>query len=43
MDYLIVSHLAPAWIGAAIYAAGIVCLFPASRNVTLPTNDRSLR
>jgi hypothetical protein len=43
MDYLIVSHLAPAWIGAAIYAVGVVCLFPASQNVTLPTNDRLLR
>jgi hypothetical protein len=29
MNYLIVSHLAPAWAGAAIYAVGIVCLFPA--------------
>jgi hypothetical protein len=28
MGYLIPSHLAPAWIGAAIYATGIICLFP---------------
>ena len=32
MGYLIVSHLAPAWTGAAIYAVGIICLFPASRD-----------
>jgi hypothetical protein len=31
MGYLIVSHLAPAWVGAAIYAVGIVCLFPVSQ------------
>jgi hypothetical protein len=37
MDYLIVSHLAPAWAGAAIYAVGIVCLFPVSREVAMPT------
>jgi len=30
MRYLSVSHLAPAWIGAAIYTVGIVCLFPGS-------------
>jgi hypothetical protein len=28
MHYLIPSHLAPAWAGAAIYLVGIVCLFP---------------
>ena len=38
MGYLIVSHLAPACIGAAIYATGIVCLFPASRDVAPSTN-----
>ena len=27
MRYLIASHLAPAWAGAAVYAVGIVCLF----------------
>ena len=32
MGYLSVSHLAPAWAGAAIYAAGIVCLRPAMRS-----------
>jgi hypothetical protein len=30
MGYVIVSHLIPAWIGAAIYTVGIVCLFPTS-------------
>jgi len=30
MHYLSVSHLAPAWAGATIYALGIVCLRPAS-------------
>src|ERR1700757_3420284 len=33
MGYLIPSHLAPAWTGAAIYAVGIGCLFPGSREV----------
>jgi len=28
MHYLIVSHLIPAWIGAAIYTIGIICLYP---------------
>ena len=28
MRYLSVSHLAPAWAGAAIYAVGIACLYP---------------
>jgi hypothetical protein len=36
MDYLSVSHLAPAWTGAAIYGVGIVCLFPVSREVAMP-------
>jgi len=31
-----VSHLAPAWTGAAIYGVGIVCLFPVSREVAMP-------
>ena len=31
MGYLIPSHLAPAWTGAVIYAVGIACLFPGSR------------
>ncbi|WP_263381728.1 hypothetical protein [Granulicella arctica] len=30
MNYLIVSHIAPAWLGAVIYAVGIICLFPMS-------------
>lgn len=30
MGYLSVSHLAPAWAGAAIYALGMMCLLPAS-------------
>jgi hypothetical protein len=38
MDYLSVSHLAPAWTGAAIYGVGIVCLFPASRDVAMPVD-----
>ena len=28
MDYLIASHLAPAWVGAVVYGVGIVCLWP---------------
>lgn len=32
MNYVIVSHLAPAWTGAVIYAVGIVCLFRASHS-----------
>jgi hypothetical protein len=39
MGYLIASHLAPAWTGAAIYALGIVSLFPASRVATLSTEE----
>jgi hypothetical protein len=34
MGYLSVSHLAPAWTGAMIYAVGIVCLFPGSQAAT---------
>jgi hypothetical protein len=30
MHYLIVSHLIPAWAGAAFYAMGILCFFPSS-------------
>jgi hypothetical protein len=41
MGYLIASHLAPAWTGAAIYAVGIVCLFPASRDVAISVEVRS--
>jgi hypothetical protein len=37
MDYLTVSHLAPAWTGAVIYTIGIVCLSPASSRVALST------
>jgi len=37
MGYLSASHLAPAWIGAAIYAVGIFCLYPGSRAATLPS------
>ncbi len=33
MRYLIVSHLLPAWAGAAIYGIGIVCLFRGWRAV----------
>jgi hypothetical protein len=36
MGYLSVSHLAPAWTGALIYMAGIVCLFPATRRSPPP-------
>jgi hypothetical protein len=43
MGYLIVSHLAPAWAGAAIYAAGIVSLFPASSVATLSMDARATR
>ena len=32
MNYVIVSHLAPAWAGAVIYMVGIVCLFRASHS-----------
>lgn len=40
IQYLIVSHLIPAWIGAAIYAVGIVCLYPASPTMTVsPTRS----
>jgi len=28
MHYVIVSHLVPAWTGAVIYAAGVLCLYP---------------
>ena len=28
MGYLSVSHLLPAWIGAAFYATGIICTLP---------------
>jgi hypothetical protein len=28
MGYLSVSHLLPAWMGAALYSAGIICTFP---------------
>ena len=31
MDYLSVSHLAPAWLGAAVYLVGIVLLRPRAR------------
>ena len=31
IHYLIPSHLAPAWAGAAVYAIGIVCLYPGRR------------
>jgi hypothetical protein len=41
MDYLSVSHLAPAWTGAAIYGVGIVCLFPALREVAMAVDVRS--
>jgi hypothetical protein len=34
--YLIVSHLIPAWTGAAIYAVGILCFIPSSNNATHP-------
>jgi hypothetical protein len=30
MGYLSMSHLAPAWAGAAVYAVGIICLLPSS-------------
>jgi len=48
MHYLIVSHLAPAWAGAAIYATGIICLFPSSadrnhREDTLNKNHQKQR
>jgi hypothetical protein len=43
MGYLIPSHLAPAWTGAAIYAVGIVCLFPVSRVVAIPVEVGSCR
>jgi hypothetical protein len=35
MGYLTVSHLIPAWVGTAIYALGIICLYPASSNAPL--------
>jgi hypothetical protein len=41
MHYLIVSHLVPAWIGAAIYALGIIGLYPASSDATLVTKPIS--
>ena len=30
MGYVSVSHLAPAWTGATIYVAGVICVSPAS-------------
>jgi hypothetical protein len=42
MDYLSVSHLAPALTGAAIYAVGIVCLFPVLREVAMPVGVGSV-
>ena len=35
MNYLIPSHLIPAWTGAAIYAVGIICLFPSTPAITI--------
>jgi hypothetical protein len=32
MGYLSASHLAPAWTGAVIYTAGIICYWPGRRN-----------
>jgi hypothetical protein len=40
MGYLIPSHLAPAWTGAAIYAVGIACMFPASPDMPLTTEQK---
>jgi len=37
MGYLIVSHLIPAGIGAAVYAFGIICLYPTSSDATPST------
>jgi hypothetical protein len=39
MHYLIVSHLVPACLGAAIYALGIICLYPPSPDAALLTRD----
>lgn len=43
MGYLIASHLAPAWAGAAIYAVGIVCLYRAAPGIGLPTEGHTAR
>lgn len=41
MGYVIMSHLAPAWTGTAVYAVGIVCMFPGSPIAVLSANARS--
>jgi hypothetical protein len=38
MGYLSASHLAPAWCGAAIYATGVICLFPGGTKSPEPLN-----
>jgi hypothetical protein len=39
MGYLSFSHLAPAWAGAAIYLAGIICLRPSSQLAVAPAES----
>ena len=39
MRYLIVSHLIPACVGAAIYTVGVICLYPESSDATIPAKS----
>jgi hypothetical protein len=43
MGYLIVSHLAPAWTGAVIYAVGVTCMFPVSTSVSKLQAQRAVQ
>lgn len=42
MNYLIPSHLLPAWTGAVIYAVGIICLFPSPPVPSPPAVSQSV-